>query len=401
MPKVLISYRHESDTHAAQVRALAERLRSRLAPSGIEIVLDQFVKAGGPDETWPLWCANQVKESARVVMVVSPGWADCFNGKSAIGSGAGVAAEARIIRQELYDAQWQSPKFRACLLDNSHAACVPTEIKGFHSFCSPADDDALLAWLGQAALPASDATLVPAQLTWPAARTDFKHSLADRREVFEFFQQMLAGRSGDKRILLIHAEGNHGKTVLVEKFTEYAQGLLPWALVDLKGSPGAADVLAELNSELRKRLPGWIKASTLGEALSRIEEIAQTRPALLIFDTYEKSAEDLCKTMESSWLGAVRRADGLCFILSGRKARGDGQPSLAEWPKAHWAKFVHAVELDALTKPEDWEAWAQAKHPGLTRQHIEALAVGLKGVPGNVAAALDTIGASLGKRPAT
>jgi hypothetical protein len=40
----------------------------------------------------------------------------------------------------------------------------------------------------------------------------------------------LAGQSGDQRILLIRAEGNHSKTVLIEKFAEYAQGLLPWAM---------------------------------------------------------------------------------------------------------------------------------------------------------------------------
>jgi hypothetical protein len=118
----------------------------------------------------------------------------------------------------------------------------------------------------------------------------------------------------------------------------------------------------------------------------------------LLFDTYEKSAEEICRTIENSWLGAVRRAEGLCVVISGRKTRNDGQPVLAEWSKAHWARWAEAAELDALPKLEDWEAWARAKHPGLTPAHIEALAVGLQGVPGSVAAALDTYGASLDRR---
>lgn len=404
MPKVLISYRHESDTHAAQVRALAERLRSRLAPSGIEIVLDQFLletKPGGPTEGWPKWCSKQVKESARVVMIVSPGWADCFNDQESPDAGAGVACEAHVIWQELYDAHWKSDKHRVCLLDSVHAVCVPTDLAGFHKFTSPKDDEPLCAWLGEIAPAGTAAVPAPPTLAWPSARTDFKHNLADRTEVIGFFQRMLAGQSDDKRILLIRADGNHGKTILIEKLTQYAEGLVPWALVDLKGCPGSADVLAELNSELRTRLPGWVRANTLGEALARIEEIAQSRPALLLFDTYEKGAEELCRTLEGPWLGAVRRAEGLCFILSGRKVRDGGQPTLPDWSRTHWAKCAQEVELTPLTRTEDWVEWARARYPALTRQHIEALVLGLQGVPGSISAALDAVGARLGPGPAT
>lgn len=403
MPKILVSYRQENAAHGQQVRALAERLRYRLAPLGIEVVLDQFLcdqKHGGPTEGWPKWCSKQVKEAARVVMVVSPGWADCFNGQEPAGPGAGVACEAHVIWQELYDAHWKSDKHRVCLLDPSHASCIPTELAGYHTFHSPSGDEGLCAWLSEIVSPAPGTAATPPTPAWPAARTDFKHDLADRLEMFAFFQKMLAGQTGDERILLIRAEGNHGKTVLLQTFTEYAQGLLPWALVDLKGCPGTANVLAELNRELKKRLPGWIKASTLGEAIIQVEDFAQSRPVLLLFDTYEKGAEELCKTLEGSWLSAVRRADGLCFIISGRKTRSDGQPVLPEWSKEHWAKCVHAVELHALNRADDWEPWARARHPALTRQHIETLAIALEGVPGLVAAALDTYGGTLSKRSA-
>jgi hypothetical protein len=51
------------------------------------------------------------------------------------------------IRQELYDERWTSDKFRVCLLDRNHAGCIPTELRGFHAFFSPADDEGLCAWL--------------------------------------------------------------------------------------------------------------------------------------------------------------------------------------------------------------------------------------------------------------
>jgi hypothetical protein len=396
MPKILVSYRQENAAHGQQVRALAERLRARLAPLGLEIVLDQFLldqKPGGPTEGWPMWSAAQVREAARVVMVVSPGWADCFNGKVSLGVGAGVACEARVIFQELYDAHGKSDKHRVCLLDRTHADCIPTGLAGYHRFLSPDDDDGLCAWLQQIVPSATSAAATPPALAWPAARTDFKHRLADRTEVFGCFQRMLAGQSGDQRILLVRAATNHGKSALVATFTEYAQNLLPWALVDLKGCPGTAEVLAELNSELKQRLRGWVKANTLGEALVRLEETSQTQPVLLIFDTYEQGAEEFRKTLEGPWLGSVRRTEGLRFIISGQKVPAD-------WEKNPWAKWVQAVELTALDKLEDWEPWARERHPALTRQHIEALVGGLKGVPGSVAAALDAFGAALGKRPA-
>jgi hypothetical protein len=403
MPKILISYRQENAAHGQQVRALAERLRDRLDPLGIEVVLDQFLlaqKPGGPTEGWPKWCSKQVKEAARVVMIVSPGWADCFNDQEPADAGAGVACEAHVIWQELYDAHWKSDKHRVCLLDPSHASCIPTDLAGYHRFHSPSGDDGLCAWLREIVLPAPGTAATPPTLAWPAARTDFKHRLADRTEVFGFFQRMLAGQTGDQRILLIRADGNHGKTFLIEKFTEYAEGLMAWARVDLKGGLGTADVLSELNSELKRRLPGWSKAASLDAARERIEEIAQSRPLLLLFDTYEKGTEEFCKALEGLWVGAFRRSAGLCFVISGRKARDDGQTVLPEWTKPHWAKWVHAAEVTALPKAEDWELWARERHPALTRQHIEALAVGLNGVPGNVAAALDTIGAALGRTPA-
>lgn len=402
MPKILISYRQEGPAHKHRVRELAESLRERLQPLGIEVVFDQFLlerKPGGPSEGWNKWSARQVKESGRVVMIASPGWAACFDGTEAPDEGAGAACEAHVIWRELTAAHWRSDKHRVCLLDPAHADCIPAELQEYHRFSYPSDLDGLCDWLQEILAVERPATRQPDRPAWPPPRNGYRHNLADRAEVVAFVQRMLSGQSEDKRVLLIRAEGNHGKTVLMEKLTQYADGLVPWALVDLKGCPGPSEVLAELNGELRKRLPGWIKAGSLGEALTRLEEIAQSRPVLLLFDTYEKGSEDLCRTIEGQWLGAARRAEGLCFVVSGRKVRDGGQPTLPDWSKTHWARCVQEFELTALTRPEDWEEWARARYPQLTRQHIEALVLGLQGVPGTISAALEAFGSQLGNRP--
>ena len=67
MPTVFLSYRQESEEHSERVRALAERLRERVAADGISVVLDQFQPAGGPDQGWARWSADQVRHATRVV----------------------------------------------------------------------------------------------------------------------------------------------------------------------------------------------------------------------------------------------------------------------------------------------------------------------------------------------
>jgi hypothetical protein len=52
MPRVFISYSHDSDEHKAKVRAFAKRLRG----DAIDLVLDEDKEPGGPDEGWPAWC---------------------------------------------------------------------------------------------------------------------------------------------------------------------------------------------------------------------------------------------------------------------------------------------------------------------------------------------------------
>jgi hypothetical protein len=60
MPKVFVSYSHDSDVHKARVKDFVSRLRSQ----DIRVVCDEDIaKIGGPDEGWPRWCERQIVES--------------------------------------------------------------------------------------------------------------------------------------------------------------------------------------------------------------------------------------------------------------------------------------------------------------------------------------------------
>jgi len=62
LPKVLISYSHDSPEHAQHVLELANHLRA----DGIDCIIDQYVVA--PAEGWPRWMDKQIRDSDFVVM---------------------------------------------------------------------------------------------------------------------------------------------------------------------------------------------------------------------------------------------------------------------------------------------------------------------------------------------
>jgi SEFIR domain len=56
MPRVFLSYSHDSVLHGRRIRALADQLRA----DGNEAWIDQYVQ--DPNEGWIRWMRSQVKE---------------------------------------------------------------------------------------------------------------------------------------------------------------------------------------------------------------------------------------------------------------------------------------------------------------------------------------------------
>jgi TIR domain len=144
---VFLSYRQENEDWTEQVRALAERLRSRLAAHGISVVFDQFQPAGGPNEGWAMWSADQVRLATRVVMIISPAYVESMRGHLRPTGGRGAAWEARAIYHELYQAGGISGKFRTLAFSGEPAAMLPAELGAIHMFRSPEDEDDLVGWI--------------------------------------------------------------------------------------------------------------------------------------------------------------------------------------------------------------------------------------------------------------
>jgi hypothetical protein len=124
IPRVFLSYSHDSPEHQQRVLGLADRLRA----DGVEAEIDQYNPA--PAEGWPLWCERQIETADFVLMVCTESYHRRVRGDEAPGQGLGVVWEARIIRQLLYDAGTVSAKFIPVLLSHGAAAHIPTPVKG-------------------------------------------------------------------------------------------------------------------------------------------------------------------------------------------------------------------------------------------------------------------------------
>jgi len=140
--KVFISYSHDSQAHADEAFALANRLRA----DGIDCSIDQYEES--PPEGWPQWMERQIRESQFVLVVCSEFYLNKLHGKVEAGQGLGVKWEGKLVYQHLYDEAANS-KFIPVLLANGKPEHVPMPLKGatYYHPAQQADFDRLYARL--------------------------------------------------------------------------------------------------------------------------------------------------------------------------------------------------------------------------------------------------------------
>ena len=125
---VFLSYRQESDEHSERVRARADRPNQSLAAADISVILDQFQPAGGPDQGWAKWFAEQVRHATRVVMVLTPGYIESMVADDLEPTGGrGAAWEARAVYLELYKSRGITSKYRALAFSEQSSVALPAE----------------------------------------------------------------------------------------------------------------------------------------------------------------------------------------------------------------------------------------------------------------------------------
>jgi tetratricopeptide (TPR) repeat protein len=137
VPKVFISYSHDSQAHNDRILELSDRLRA----GGVDCVIDQYEQF--PAERWPRWCAKRIKESNFVLVACTETYLRRFEGEEEPGIGLGGTWEGHIITQELYDAQGRNSKFVPIIFSKDDGPFIPTPLQGAMHYQLPHNYDGL------------------------------------------------------------------------------------------------------------------------------------------------------------------------------------------------------------------------------------------------------------------
>jgi hypothetical protein len=136
MPRVFISYSHDSEPHREAVLALAQQLRAW----GLDVRLDRFVPA--PDEGWPRWMMAQVESADFVLLVCTATYRRRFEGKEAVGVGKGVTFEGLLATQHLYDGNTRSERFIPVIFEGTAETEIPIVLRPYQRYTLPLDASA-------------------------------------------------------------------------------------------------------------------------------------------------------------------------------------------------------------------------------------------------------------------
>jgi len=125
MPRVFISYAHESDEQRERVVALARRLRKE----GVDAWIDQFVEDEPP--YWPTWMQDQIENADFVLCVVSQIYRERFESQEEMKRGKGVNWEGLVMTEAAYaNLPRAHRKFIAVAFDASDLRYVPRVLLG-------------------------------------------------------------------------------------------------------------------------------------------------------------------------------------------------------------------------------------------------------------------------------
>lgn len=390
--QVFLSYHHENPEHARAVKRLGDLLQQAKLP----VVLDQFFldeNPGGPNEGgWPKWCEDSANESACVVVIASRGWFAAYEDPTSAPGGYGAAAEARLIRQDLYDHKGNNERFRLVCLHDIPQDQVPMGLRAWHQFhplLRDGDLNQLVRWI------ASRVGVADVQLPtvrWPAP-VNFEPDCADRRDTeWPVIRDLLTGRSRERVLLLEGRETGLGKTELLRQAARYARELhIPVARINFKcGSLDVAGVLGQFALELREYLPSFCREGGTKTHLLRQDLRDLRRPVLVLCDHFEDAAENraVAEWLTQQFLPEVETSLGLAVIVAGQRVPN---PSVAVW-----GDLARHVELQPIKSMEHWEPWTRQKFPDWKdrSKHLETILLLSKGNPAAVAQFCRTVAES-------
>ena len=146
MPRVFISYSHDSPVHSRRIHALAERLRA----DGIEAWIDQYVQ--DPNEGWIRWMRSQVKQADRVLLVFTKTYQRRFEGGEEEGTGLGATFEGVSSPKRSNESGGRNAKFRPVVFTEEDEQFILLELRRFNRYRvdTPEYYQNLLRWLHEA-----------------------------------------------------------------------------------------------------------------------------------------------------------------------------------------------------------------------------------------------------------
>jgi hypothetical protein len=124
VPKVFISYSHDSPEHMNRVLEMSNRLRG----DGIDCTIDQYEIS--PPEGWPRWTATQIEQADFVLVICTEQYDERFRSKGKVGLGLGVKWEGAVITQDLYDAEAHNTKFIPVVFTAPDIKYIPNVLRG-------------------------------------------------------------------------------------------------------------------------------------------------------------------------------------------------------------------------------------------------------------------------------
>jgi len=292
MSEVFLSYRQTGEEQKQRVRVFGERLRDR----GITVILDQFFdddNPAGPNEGWPQWSIDRAAKTDYILIVGTQTWFNCSDGTQAPGEGLGAACEARIIRQRIYEARGVIDDIRVVLFDETDAASIPIDLRGYPRFHFDRDFEKIVRWLG-------------GKLIMDTPRTSIPHNLPSLQPFFgreEELKKIADALDPESRTwgALINGPGGMGKTSLAVRaaYDASADAFEKIVFISLKSrvldDDGERDLsgflisgLAELLNELARELGHDEIAKVPEDQRPRLlQEALRSTRTLLILDNLE------------------------------------------------------------------------------------------------------------------
>ena len=149
IPRVFISYSHDSDEHRTFILACSNRLRT----DGLDCYIDQYVN-GFPPEGWQRWMEDQIEQADFVLLACTSVYLQRYRGRDDNG-GRGVNFEGVVISQHLYDAYYRNTKFVPVIPETGDYEHVPIALRQYNTYTLPAQYDNLYRYLS--AQPAQSA----------------------------------------------------------------------------------------------------------------------------------------------------------------------------------------------------------------------------------------------------